>query len=179
VFAPSVVRAYPLSAQYPNPSYPGQPQASAQPSTVASPYRSPTIALVQPAPGASIAQDKPVLVLRFAQGEPTDPLDVRSLTIAVNGIDRTALFQVGATEAWGPIAPMQTDGTPGVQPGVHQLVARICSSRGACGAVATTVTVLPAPILASGNMPTSGARPSKKQRLLDALIAAGRRLLVP
>jgi hypothetical protein len=68
---PSATRAKHLGAQQP----PASPPATNAPVLAA--YRAPTIALVQPPAGGSVPQDKPVVVFRFAAGEPDDPIDSR------------------------------------------------------------------------------------------------------
>jgi hypothetical protein len=104
-------------------------------------YRLPALALVQPAAGGNVPSDKPVVVFRFAPGEPNDPIDVRSFAVGVDGHDRTHLFQVNGGEAWGPLAP--PDAESALEPGSHEIAARICSSRGACADVSATVLVVP------------------------------------
>ena len=157
------------------PSVPQQPPAPQQPviPQAAQPivgYRSPAIALVQPAAGEVLAQDKAVLIFRFAQGEPVDPLDASSFAVWVNGSARTASFQVGATEAWGPLSDARE-----VAPGAYQVTARICSTRGACGTTAATATVAP-----SATMPSEATKvDSRRQRIIDLLLAGLRRLVGP
>lgn len=154
--------------------------ASAQPppaQTVAiAAYRAPVIALVQPAGGGTVAQDRPAVVFRFLPGEPTDPLDVRSFVVAVDGADRTSLFQVSATEAWGPLSATSAEGDRGeIALGAHQLSARICSTRGVCASVAAMVTVVPA----LGTTAIQESTPSRKARLLDAVLSVARKLITP
>lgn len=157
------------------------PPAPHPPTTAAStiaPYRPPRLALVQPLDGGMVHQDRPVIVFRFAPGEPSDPIDVGSFAVLVDGVDRGALFQRAAGEAWGPIAPVSGADSPA--PGAHRVSARVCSARGACTAVQATVNVLPALIpAASAPAAPVRARQSRKQRLLDAALGAARRLLVP
>jgi hypothetical protein len=70
-----------------------QPVPAPAPSSSPAPaYRPPALALVQPAAGGSVPQDRPVVVFRFAAGEPNDLIDVRSFAVAVDGHDRTQLF---------------------------------------------------------------------------------------
>jgi hypothetical protein len=150
-------------------------QPTAQPPPIAA-YRPPVIALVQPPGGGVVPQDRPVLVFRFAAGEPGDPLDAASLRVLVDGVDQTPRFQVSSVEAWGSIADsiLEDDGAP---LGPRQVVARICSLRGACTESANVVTVVP-PLGATGGQTRS--RPDgRKERLLDALLAAARKLLNP
>ena len=155
---------------------PSQPPAAAA-STIAA-YRPPSLALVQPLDGGMVHQDRPVIVFRFAAGEPSDPIDVGSFAVTVDGVDRGALFQRAAGEAWGPLGPLT--GADSLVPGVHRISARICSARGACTAVQGTMNVLPALIPAALDPAAPvHAGQSRKQRLLDAALSAARRLLVP
>lgn len=151
-------------------------QVPGQPPPVLAPYRAPSIALVQPAPGGTVPQDRPVVVFRFAQGEPTDPIDAASFAVAVDGRDCTSLFQVSAGEAWGPLALIDAvNSASALTPGDHQVAARICSSRGSCAAVATAITV----VLTSAK-PSVAPKPiDRKSTLVDLLLAAARKLLVP
>jgi hypothetical protein len=138
-------------------------------------YRAPALALVQPQGGGIVPADRPAVVFRFALGEPDDPLDTRSFTVAVDGHDRTALFQLAATQAWGPLAPANENGGA-LAAGAHQLTARICSARGACAVVSATVTAVTDAAVA----PTTGApnaMPSKKSRILDLLLSGAKRLI--
>lgn len=151
------------------------PLAAQQPTAIAT-YRAPAIALVQPSGGGTVAQDRPAVVFRFLPGEPTDPLDVRSFTVAVDGADRTPLFQVSATEAWGPLAvPASESERAAIALGAHQLTARICSTRGVCASVAAMVTVVPRP----GTAAIDERAPSGKARLFDAVLSVARKLLTP
>jgi hypothetical protein len=132
-------------------------------------YRAPVIALVQPLAGQSLPQDKAVIILRFASGEPSDQLDASSFGVWVNGASRTALFQVTGTDAWGPLSDPRA-GT--LSPGAFQVTARICSTRGSCGTTAATVTVTASDV---GTSKDDGS--SRKQRLIDLLLAGLRRLV--
>jgi hypothetical protein len=149
-----------------------QPLPSAGP-PVAS-YRPPALALVQPASGGSVPQDRPIVVFRFAAGDSTDPVDARSFAATVDGTDRSALFQVARDEAWGPLAPQPNDRQLPVALGTHQLAARICSIRGACTEVNATVTVA-----ASAAVPADKSAGDRKRTLLDLLLTAVRKLLNP
>jgi hypothetical protein len=134
------------------------------------PYRAPVIALAQPPNGGSVPQDKPVAVFRFTAGESTDPIDIGTFAVSVDGEEHTSLFQKTATEAWGPIS----DGAKQIELGNHQIVARICSSRGACSTTTAMITVG-----AAG--PASSAHEAKgaktKAKILDAVFSALRTLL--
>ncbi len=152
-----------------------QPIAQPPPSTIAA-YRAPVIALVQPPGGGTIPEDKPVLVFRFASAEAEDPLDGTSLRVLVNGVDQTARFQSNSTEAWGSIGDATT-ASASIELGPRQVVARICSVRGACAETAHLVTVVPS---LTGNADDTRSRAEgKKERVLDALLAAVRKLLTP
>ena len=102
-------------------------------------YRSPTIAIVQPHAGGAIPQDKPVVMFRFASGEPGDPIDAASFAVALDGVDRTVGFQVSATEGWGALVSGTREATLAL--GSHVLEARICSARGACATTSTAIVV--------------------------------------
>jgi hypothetical protein len=118
-----------------------------------------------------------VVVFRFAQGEATDPIDTKSFAVAVDGEDRSALFQVSATEAWGPIMRLQAEAGGGlIAAGAHELAARICSSRGACATVVATVVVVP-PVARAPE--ASNPQPERRPSALDRLIAIARKLLLP
>ena len=122
-------------------------------------------------------QDRPVLVFRFAPGEPSDPIDAASFRVAVDGRDRTAQFQVASGEAWGPIADAATAGAAPLPAGVHQVAARICSTRGACGTVDVSVTAVPAAVTSSAEPAQAASKPSRRSRLLALLIDASKKLL--
>jgi hypothetical protein len=153
----------------PQPAMPQQPVIP-QPAQPIIGYRLPGIALVQPGAGAELASDKAVLIFRFTQGEPADPLDASSFAVWVNGSARTASFQVGATEAWGPLS-----GSHDVAPGAYQVTARICSTRGACATTSATVTVASSATMPSTAPADAGA--SRRQRVIDLLLAGLRRLI--
>lgn len=173
-------RAYPLAAQQP---------ASQQPASVA-PYRLPTISLVQPVAGATIPRDRPVIVFRFVQGEAGDPLDDASFAVSVDGEDRTHLFKTGiaaaapgpapgagaiaspAGDAWGAIAGRPKKGASDLLAlGPHRVAARVCSSRGLCAAIETTVVVTP-PVVAPPPRP-------RKRSLIEKLLGASQKLARP
>ena len=151
------------------------PAPSAPPPVVA-PYRLPAIALVQPQDGGAVYQDRPVIVLRFAAGESTDPVDATSLAVSVDGVDRTKLFQTSAADAWGPLAPNDATDAP-LALGAHHVAARICSARGACALSEATVSVIPNAASALPNAPEAGR--SLHHRILDAALSVARRILIP
>ena len=162
--------ARPLRAQTATPSAPG-------PTPMLAPYRAPAIALVEPLDGGVVYQARPVIVLRFAMGEATDPIDASSFSIDVDGTDRTKLFQTSASEAWGPLAPTSASEPP-LGGGPHHISARICSSRGACSTTQATVSTIPATASPATNAAPPAGR-SLHQRLLDAALNAARRILNP
>lgn len=134
-------------------------------------YRPPSLALIQPAGGGSLPQDRPVIMFRFSAGDSTDPIEARSFAIAIDGKDRTALFQLARDEVWGPLVPAED--TPSLAPGAHVFSARICSIRGACGDISGSVLVAATPAM------QSKAAADRKRTLLDLLLAAAKRLLSP
>lgn len=142
---------------------------------IVSPYRLPSIALVQPQDGGAVYQDRPVIVLRFALGEATDPIDATSLAVNVDGMDRTKLFQTSGSDAWGPLAP--AGAADSLTIGTHHVTARICSQRGACAMTQATVSVLPDAAATPATAPNIGR--SIHQRILDAALNAARRILTP
>lgn len=177
ISAALAARAQPVDAQQPVPPQPPVLQPQPVPTPQAVGYRLPVISLVQPATDGSIPQDRPVIVFRFFQGEPADPLEVSSFSVAVDGQDQTALFRITASEAWGPLAdPAQSSRGP-ISVGIHQVSARICSSRGTCSTAARTVTVAASP----GNQKATDmpAGETRRQRVFDLLLHAARKLLIP
>jgi hypothetical protein len=171
--------ATPLSAQQPVPTPPGPPVA---PTAIVTPYRAPVIALVQPAMppegSGAVPLDRPAVVFRFVAGEPDDPLDVRSLVVAVDGADRTALFQTTAAQAWGALASDAQLARGELQAGPHRVVARICSTRRVCASAEAQVLVVPG--IATAGAPTHDtAGQSTSRRLLGAVLSATRKLLLP
>ncbi|MFN2398930.1 MAG: hypothetical protein ABR543_09885 [Gemmatimonadaceae bacterium] len=151
---------------------PAQQQDSARPPASIAPFRVPRVALVQPEPGGAIPQDKPVAVFRYAPGEPADPIDASSFRVSMDGRDRSASFQVTATEAWGSLAG-GSDSTLAL--GVHELIARICSTRGACASVQAQITVVPSPAADPSVAPPRNG----KRTLLELIILAAKKLLQP
>lgn len=144
------------------------------PAATTASYRAPVLVLALPSSGGSVPADKPVVVFRYSQGEQLDPIDVRSFTIAVDSNDRTALFHVSVDEAWGPLGDTERP----VTAGPHSVTARVCSLRGACALASAVITVTPAPPVPSTE--TGPKKPnSTRQRLLDALLSAARKLINP
>lgn len=134
-------------------------------------YHPPSLALIQPVGGGSVPQDRPVIMFRFAAGDSTDPIEARSFAIAVDGTDRTTLFQLARDEVWGPLVPAED--TPFLTPGAHVFSARICSIRGACGEVSGSVLVATAPAL------QGKASADRKRTFIDLLLGAAKKLLSP
>jgi len=150
----------------PMPQQPVMPQA---PQPIVG-YRAPGIALVEPAAGAALPPDKAILIFRFVQGEASDPLDASSFAVSVNGAARSASFQVGASEAWGPLSDARE-----AAPGAYQVAARICSTRGACATTTATVTVASSEAMAGTSSPNEST--SRRQRLIDLILAGLKRLV--
>ena len=88
---------------------------------------------------------------------------------------RTKLFQVAGGDAWGPLDP---PGDDVLSVGAHQVVARICSTRGACASAASAVIVMP-PLVQPAGEAVPDEKKSRKRKVLDAVISVGRKLLVP
>lgn len=144
------------------------PAAQSAPGAVPA-YRAPTIALVQPVGTATVPQDMPVVVFRYVQGEPDDAVDLQSLRIVVDGEDQSELFRVQDDKVWGP---MTKEGS--LSAGPHSVTARLCSTRRVCATLTTTVTVEPTAV----PKPTS-ANAARRDRLIDLLLTAARKLLEP
>jgi hypothetical protein len=142
------------------------------------PYRAPTIALVQPPAGGTVPRDKPVVVLRFARGEATDPIDVSTFAVSVDAVDRTQLFQVTADEAWGAVAK-PAGNEPLIAIGPHAVIARVCSVRGACAETATTVLVVDAPNATAAPQTSQTQSKSTRARVIELVLDAVRKLIVP
>ena len=128
--------------------------------------------LVQPPAGTSVPSDKPIVLFRFAAGEPGDPIDVGSFAITVDGNDRTPLFQVTATEAWGPLDEAKGQSSA-ESAGARVVAARVCSARGACATVSASITVAASPAIVAPEPA------SRRERLIDLLLRAVRPLLTP
>lgn len=167
-----------------------------QPPAPGAVYHPPIIALAAPANGTSIPADKPVIVLRFAPGEPSDAIDPSSLRLSVDGEDRTAVLQVASGEAWGELARDTTaarapsvaaGGVTLIAPGVHLVHVRVCSMRGICATLDSPVTVAPPDVTPPPNRALSPAdssaqrhaQPSMLRKVLDLVITATRKLLAP
>ena len=86
----------------------------------------PILVLSYPAPGVSVPGDNATVVFRYAMDDASDPLDLRSFRITVDGVDRTSHFRVTADAAWGAIAH---GGDAGLR--AHDVRARVCTIRGA------------------------------------------------
>jgi hypothetical protein len=154
----------PLVAQQPPPATPPTLQA----------YHPPAIALVEPLPDASVPQDRPIVVFRFAAGDSADPIDARSFVVTVDGKDRSALFEVVGDIASGPLAaPSDTEVAIAIGP--HSLAARICSLRGTCGEVVAAVTIASSPAIAADQQ----VHTALIQTLVELLLALVKRLLTP
>ena len=129
----------------------------------------PQLTLAHPAPGASVPSDNAAIVLRYAAGEASDPLDLRSFAVWVDGVDRTLHFRVTAEAAWGPIVGA---GGRGVR--AHDVRARVCSVRGVCAELTAIVNVMAA--LSTNDHAVDKARRGK---FIDIVLEATRRLLKP
>ena len=118
---------------------PAAAQNPTQPSAAVFPYRAPVIALAKPPNGGTVAEDDPVVVFHFIAGEAADLIDPKSFSVSIDGVDRTPSFEVTAEAARGSLA---TSAEPAVLGG-HDIVAKICSTHGACSTTTARVTVTP------------------------------------
>lgn len=133
----------------------------------------PLIELAQPAPGATVPRDKPVVLFRFSAADPSDPIDAGSFAVTVDGENRTSLFRLTAAEAWGPLAPPTEDGALDIAQGVHRIAARICSVRGVCAELTEQLTVV------ASEAAVNDAPLDRKRSLLELLLLALRKLIEP
>lgn len=173
-FAACATGALGVAAQQPGPApasgQPSQPAAVMQLPT----YRLPVLALVQPTAGGNVPQDRPVVVFRFAPGEPNDPIDAGSFAVTVDGKNRSGLFQVSSGDAWGALAPPQEGAEPAISLGPHHVAARICSIRGACSETAATVI-----LVGSSAAVHETTAPDRKRAIIDVILSTFRKLLEP
>lgn len=163
----ALVRPLPVRSQAP--PLPGSPSA---------PLRTPTISVAQPADGVAIPQDRLTLAFRFVAADAADPLDLGSLRVVVDGRDATTRFHITPNEAWGTIDPLPASATSMVTAGMHVVSARICSLRGACGAVTAMVNVsaVTQPVEAP---PNAAKTPPGPHGLIGALAKLARKLVGP
>lgn len=158
------------------PAVPQPPSQSSQSAPGA--YRPPSLALVQPARGTPVPQDKPVAMFRYSAGEANDPVDPRSFLVTVDGADRTDHFAITGTEAWGLLGPANVAVAQEelLAIGGHEVNARICSVRGACSTIVAQVTVEPGLVTSSAeHVPRERKR---RARLIEILLDAARTILV-
>lgn len=165
---PGYPQPYPQQP-YPYPQ-PGQPTPQPSQPVPLPTYHAPAIIVAAPVDGATLPEDKPVAVLRFMSVEPTDPIDALSFSVAVDGKDKTALFQATPGEAWGPLAG--ADET--LAAGQHELTARICTSHGECGTAKATITVAASASGLEVTAAKAAETKKKKTKILDAVVQAVR-----
>ena len=153
------------------------PSSAQPPAAIA--YRAPTITLVQPLNGGTVPRDKPIVVFRFARGEVTDPVDVGTFAVVVDGIDRSADFQVTADEAWGPLLKAAAADSV-IALGTRAVTARVCSVRGACADAISSVSIIAPPVLVDPQR-SEPIQPGKstRARVIDLVLEALRKLVVP
>jgi hypothetical protein len=132
-------------------------------------YGPPRLMLAYPAPGVSVPSDRPTVVFRYASDEGSDPLDLRTFVVWVDGADRTSHFRVTADAAWGPITSGDGQGVH-----AHNVRARICTVRGACADLSAIVTVV-----ASVATRNDAVIRERRAKIIDVVLEAARRLLKP
>ena len=133
-------------------------------------HGTPTVVLSYPAPGVSVPGENATVVFRYAVDDASDPLDLRSLRITVDGVDRTSHFRVTAEAAWGAIVD---SGETGLL--AHDVRARVCTIRGVCAELSAVVTVLAVPRGAR----VEGVRTARWRRVVDVTVEMLRRLMRP
>ena len=132
-------------------------------------FSPPRLLLAYPAPGVSMPTDNATAVFRYSAGDASDPLDVRSFTVLVDGVDRSSRFRATADAAWGRIA--DRDGA-GIR--AHEIRGSICSVRRVCTEVVAIVTVIGAPAAKE-----DAVNKERRRRVIDLLLEAARKLLRP
>ena len=133
-------------------------------------HGAPTVVLAYPAPGVSVPGDNPSVVFRYVVGDASDPLDLRTFRVLVDGVDRTSHFRATAEAAWGTIVPSPEAGIR-----AHDVRARVCTIRGACAEVSAVVTV----ITARGDATDQRVRKARWVKLVDVTTEMLRRLMRP
>lgn len=147
------------------------PPASAALSASALTANGPVIDVVRPQPGSTLTEQEPVVVLRIREGHPSDPIDFASFRVSVDGVDQTSRFHVTMQEAWGSIELRDESALASI-PGGHLLSARICSVRGVCADTQSVIRVL-----RPTSAPAATRAPTRRERVVELLITAMRKLL--
>jgi hypothetical protein len=133
-------------------------------------HGAPIVVLAYPAPGVSVPGDNPTVVFRYVAGDDSDPLDLRTFRVLVDGVDRTSHFRATAEAAWGTIVPSPEAGIR-----AHDVRARVCTIRGACAEVSAVVTV----ITARGDATDERVGKARWVKLVDVTMEMLRRLMRP
>lgn len=129
----------------------------------------PRIMLAHPRPGMSVPRSSATVLFRYAAGEASDPVDLRTFTVFVDDVDRTSHFRVTADAAWGTIVDADGNGLK-----AHSVRARICSIRGVCAEVSANVVVVGESVSQATKL-----RRTRREKLVDLFLEAARRLLRP
>jgi hypothetical protein len=138
-------------------------------------YRTPAIVLAYPDAATTLPSDRPVVLLRFAPREVDDPIDPRSFRATIDGVDRTTSFRVSDHEAWGTLASgAPNDLAEATTSGSHTLGVRVCSVRGACGALTVVLDVRPWDHAIPAVHTVRGADPAVPHLVFDASHATAR-----
>ena len=127
----------------------------------------PRIVLAHPRPGVSVPRSSATVLFRYAAGEASDPIDLRTFAVFVDDVDRTAHFRVTADAAWGTIVDADGNGLK-----AHSVRARICSIRGVCAEVGANVVVVGDAVPQAAKL-----RRTRREKFIDLFLEAARRLL--
>jgi hypothetical protein len=176
VYPPPPPPVYPQGyppQQYPYPQVPPIGTSLGQPQSALPEYRAPTIIVAAPATGSTLPDDKPVAVFRFMTNEPMDPIDALTFSVTVDGKDRTSLFQLAQSEAWGRLA----DPKEAISAGPHDVVARICTAHGECGSTKSSITIVSSNSLLPATSKAADKAKQTKTKILDAVLQAARVLI--
>jgi hypothetical protein len=132
-------------------------------------HEPPILVLAHPAAGVSVPAENATVIFRYAVRDATDPLDLRSFEVLVDGVERTSHFRTTADAAWGTIAD---GGGTGLR--AHDVRARVCTIRGVCVEVGAIITVTGA-----DGRAREAVEKKRWVKVIDIALEMARRLLRP
>jgi len=91
----------------------------------------PVVRVVEPAPGAILKNNKPAIRLQYSDEQGITP---SSVTITIDGVDRTSLFTIDATAAVATLTEPLADGT-------RTIAATVADTTGNSGSITSTFVV--------------------------------------
>jgi hypothetical protein len=144
-------------------------------------YRPPLITMVRPvtngAPGGTLPQDNPVIVFRFASSEAADSIDLKSVAVTAIGPKPQSISRALNVSSLGNTASGSLADPNGreLALGDYQVVARICSNRGACSSSRVTVSVV-STWATPADSATIATTKSQRSGLIGLLLGAVKKL---